>query len=368
MIIKIGNIFESKAKTLVNTINCVGVMGKGVALEFKKRYPLMYEEYVRLCEEGKIKPGEPYYYTDLTGTSIINFPTKEHWRSPSKLSYIRAGLDWIVENYEELGLTSVAIPPLGCGNGGLKWEIVGPVIYEKLKDIPLDIELYAPYGTKPEHLTEDFLKKNLILSDKEVFGDRNGKFNEKWLLILYVVQQLSSYRYSLHVGRTIFQKICYVMTRSGVKTGFEFSKGSYGPYCKEIKDSLAILSNANLLSESQLGSMMQIHVLPQFSIDLGRYSEQEISATKKTIDLFSRIKSTDQAELISTVLFSYDTIKKTKNEIFEKDIYEFVINWKPRWEQDKGQSISGTIRNLAVLGWLEDIKPSKDLPFSDEID
>lgn len=161
MVIKIGNIFESKAKTLVNTINCVGVMGKGVALEFKKRYPLMYKEYVRLCEEGKIKPGEPYYYTDLTGTSIINFPTKEHWRSPSKLSYIRAGLDWIVKNYEELRLTSIAIPALGCGCGGLKWEIVGPVVYEKLKDIPLDIELYAPYGTHPKYLTIEFLDGNL---------------------------------------------------------------------------------------------------------------------------------------------------------------------------------------------------------------
>ena len=93
MKIRIGNMFESKAATLVNTINCVGVMGKGIALEFKNRYPVMYKEYVDLCSKGLVKPGKPYYYCDLNGTSIINFPTKDHWRSPSKLSYIVNGLD-----------------------------------------------------------------------------------------------------------------------------------------------------------------------------------------------------------------------------------------------------------------------------------
>ena len=88
MIVKIGNIFESNAKTLVNTVNCVGVMGKGIALEFKNKYPEMYKEYVDLCKFDMVKPGIPYYYSDILGTSIINFPTKDHWKSPSKLSYI----------------------------------------------------------------------------------------------------------------------------------------------------------------------------------------------------------------------------------------------------------------------------------------
>ena len=88
MIIKIGNMFESQATTLVNTVNCVGIMGKGIALEFKKRYPNMFSEYVALCNSGLVKPGIPYYHQDLCGASIINFPTKDHWRSPSKLSYV----------------------------------------------------------------------------------------------------------------------------------------------------------------------------------------------------------------------------------------------------------------------------------------
>lgn len=160
MLVTIGNIFESKASTLVNTVNCVGVMGKGVALEFKKRYPQMFKEYAEKCRNHELNAGCPYYYCDLTGASVINFPTKEHWRSPSKLSYITDGLNWFVDNYQNLGITSVAFPPLGCGNGGLPWEIVGPLMYQKLKNLPIYIEIYAPFGTKPEQLKKEFLEKN----------------------------------------------------------------------------------------------------------------------------------------------------------------------------------------------------------------
>ena len=88
MKILLGNIFDSKCSTLVNTVNCVGVMGKGIALDFKNRYPRMFEEYQAPCRDGRVKPSQPYLYRDLTGVSIINFPTKDNWRSPSKFSYI----------------------------------------------------------------------------------------------------------------------------------------------------------------------------------------------------------------------------------------------------------------------------------------
>ena len=162
MKIQIGDIFNSHCQTLVNTVNCVGVMGKGIALEFKKRYPVMYAEYEGLCQHKAVKPGQPYFYRDLNGTIILNFPTKDHWKSPSKLSYILLGLDWFRENYRNYGVTSIAFPPLGCGNGGLTWDIVGPVMYSKLHDLPIEIEIYAPYGTEPVKLTERFLLQNSI--------------------------------------------------------------------------------------------------------------------------------------------------------------------------------------------------------------
>ena len=197
MIVKIGNIFESQATTLVNTVNCVGVMGKGIAQEFKRKCPEMFSEYVAMCKSGEVKPGTPYLYQDLLGNSILNFPTKDHWRSPSKLSYIILGLDWFRCHYKRLGITSIAFPPLGCGNGGLSWSIVGPLMYSKLKDLPINIEIYAPYGTAPEQLTDRFLTENSQNSYGEIIGIQRSKLNKSWLLILYVIRKLNNDKYSL---------------------------------------------------------------------------------------------------------------------------------------------------------------------------
>ena len=357
MQVTIGNIFDSNAKTLVNTINCVGVMGKGIALEFKKRYPLMYKEYVILCKMNRVKPGVPYYYNDLTGASVINFPTKDNWRSPSKLSYIIDGLDWFVSNYKELGITSIAFPPLGCGNGGLSWELIGPIMYNKLKDLPIDITIYAPYGTNPEMLKEDYLFYNYKEFENDVLGKNLGRIDKSWYLILNSVQQINSNRYSLHVGRTIFQKICFVLTRTGINTGFSFRKGSYGPYCDDIKSAITILSNANLINEENLGKMVEMTINSDFVLDSSQYSYEELNAVEKTVDLFSRIKNTEQAEIIATVIFSYDQVKSISTT--DMDVFNYVMNWKKRWNGVKDKEIYATIKNLAILGWIN-IIPSQN--------
>lgn len=352
MKILIGDIFESPCKTLVNTVNCVGVMGKGIALSFKNKFPDMYKEYVQLCDAGEVKPGKPYYYSDLYGTSIINFPTKNHWRSASKLSYITDGLDWFRENYKKLGITSVAFPPLGCGNGGLPWAIVGPLMYAKLADLPINVEIYAPYGTAAEELSEDFLQTNLIHSTKEIIGSKNMPFNKYWLLILYVVQQLNRDRYSLSVGRTIFQKVCYVLTRTGIPTGFNFVEGSYGPYAKEVRNAVMVLSNANLMTERQLGKMVETVVSPQFSLPHEQFTEEEIQKANSAIDLLSRIQSTDQAEMVATVLFSYDELLSSSGIPSDNDILNHILSWKSRWKGQKETEIVKTIYSLATLNWM----------------
>jgi O-acetyl-ADP-ribose deacetylase (regulator of RNase III) len=218
MKILIGDIFASGAQALVNTVNCVGVMGKGIAAEFKKRYPEMFNQYKTLCDDGGVKPGAPYCYTSSSGTVIINFPTKENWRSPSRLAYIRAGLGWFRENYQSLNIQSVAFPPLGCGNGGLSWEIVGPVMYAYLADLPINITVYAPYGTVSGQLSSEYLHERALSAQNDATGRKNIKINDKWLLILYVIRAVNQSRYVLHVGRVIYQKICYALTRSRVDT------------------------------------------------------------------------------------------------------------------------------------------------------
>ena len=364
MIIKIGNIFESNAKTLVNTVNCVGVMGKGIALEFKNRYPNMYNEYVSMCENGSVHPGEPYLYEDFYGTSVLNFPTKDHWRSPSKLSYIISGLKWFREHFRDLGITSVAFPPLGCGNGGLTWDIVGPIMYDMLKDLPIDIEIYAPFGTPKEQLSIPFLEKNLISSPREVLGNNNMQLNKYWLLILYVVQKLNQDKYSLNVGRTIFQKVCYILTRAGIPTGFNFVEGSYGPYAKEVKDAITVLSNANYMTERKLGRMVETVVSPSFTLPRDMFTDKEIERADYAFDLLSRIKSTDQAEMIATVLFSYDGLQKEEKPT-EQQVYNHVMEWKPRWRGVKDSEVQSTICDLSALGWME---PRQDSGLLDDGD
>lgn len=134
---KHGDMFQEPTQAIVNTVNCVGVMGKGVALEFKKRWPDNFEAYRKLCRDKKLVPGNMFVF-DRGGIIndgprfLINFPTKNNWRSKSKISYITDGLDDLVKKINELNITSISIPPLGCGNGGLDWKEVKPIIEEKL--------------------------------------------------------------------------------------------------------------------------------------------------------------------------------------------------------------------------------------------
>lgn len=127
-------VFDAPTQTIVNTVNCVGVMGKGLALEVKRRFPAVYEKYRMACKRGQLKVGR----LQLVKTSdcwVLNFPTKNHWRGPSQLSFIEKGLKKFVSTYKRKGITSIAFPPLGCGSGGLKWEEVRPIMEKYLKPL-----------------------------------------------------------------------------------------------------------------------------------------------------------------------------------------------------------------------------------------
>ena len=136
-----GDIFKSEAECIVNPVNCIGVMGKGLALKFKKKYNKMFIDYVMRCRKGQVKTGQPYL-SKAEDRFILNFPTKQHWRDPSKLEYIEAGLKYFARNYRTWEITSIAFPKLGCGCGGLDWEKdVKPLMYKYLGDFE-DITVY----------------------------------------------------------------------------------------------------------------------------------------------------------------------------------------------------------------------------------
>ena len=137
-----GNIFETSCQTIVNTVNCVGVMGKGIAFEFRNRFPDMYQSYVHVCERKQLKVGLLHLWKKSTPW-ILNFPTKKHWKFPSKLEYITKGLRKFAETYAERSITSIAFPELGTSSGGLTWSHVRPLMYRFLKPLlNLDVEIY----------------------------------------------------------------------------------------------------------------------------------------------------------------------------------------------------------------------------------
>lgn len=133
---KTGDLFKEPAEAIVNTVNCVGVMGKGVALEVKRRWPDNFKAYRRLCDQGLLRPGRMYVHEEgdmLSGRRfLINFPTKDHWRDPSRLEYIEEGLVDLVAQVERLGIRTVVMPPLGCTNGGLDWAVVKALLTDRL--------------------------------------------------------------------------------------------------------------------------------------------------------------------------------------------------------------------------------------------
>ena len=159
-----GNIFNAKCQTIVNTINCVGVMGKGIALVHKLRYPKMYEEYKEHCKNKLIKTGSLWLYTKQENAPwILNFPTKFHWKYPSKIEWIEQGLQKFVETYEKKGITSIAFPLLGTHNGGLDTNEVKKLMDEYLEKCNIDIEIYDYDPNAKDDLFASFKTKWLSL-------------------------------------------------------------------------------------------------------------------------------------------------------------------------------------------------------------
>lgn len=137
-----GNLLADDAQALVNPVNCVGVMGAGLALQFKEAFPGMFHIYRAACWQGQVRPGR--VFPVATGDRwVLNFPTKRHWRGPSRLEDIETGLYHLVGVMDYLGIKSVALPALGCGLGGLDWDEVRPLIHERLGGLPVDVRLYT---------------------------------------------------------------------------------------------------------------------------------------------------------------------------------------------------------------------------------
>lgn len=157
-----GNIFTTKCQTIVNTVNCVGVMGAGIALECRLRYPAMYQQYAGLCKDGKIDIGTLWIYK-ASDRWILNFPTKQHWKYPTKEEYLHAGLRKFIGTFEARGVESIAFPVLGAQNGGLEAARSIEIMESYLRDCPIRVEIYQYDPTAKDDLFDKFKERMLTL-------------------------------------------------------------------------------------------------------------------------------------------------------------------------------------------------------------
>lgn len=364
-----GDIFKSKAQTLVNTVNCVGVMGKGLSLQFRQRFPDMYEDYVRRCQAGQVRLGRPYLYRRPKSPWILNFPTKNHWRSVARLEDIVRGLEYLENHYREWGITSIAVPPLGSGEGQLEWRVVGPTLYRHLKRFDIPVELYVPFRTPHEELEPAFLEQKLLEIEGAALTPRS-RIDPAWVAIVEALSKIEKERYHWPVGRIMFQKIVYFATEFGVSTGLEFKQGSFGPYSAQLKRRITQLVNNGLISEQQRGQMFEIKVGPTFQ-DARKAYREELEASRPIVDrladLFVRL-DTRQAEVAATVHFARERLADERgSRPTELDVLQEVMRWKLKRRPPLSESeVAVAIRSLSALRWL-DAEPSQDLPLNEDV-
>ncbi len=207
-----GDLLKSEAECIVNTVNCEGYMGKGIAYQFKLAYPENNDAYVKACKSGELVVGKIHYAYEHDKI-IVNFPTKDKWRAKSKIQYVTTGLDSLLEFIVENKIASIAIPPLGSGNGGLIWNEVKPIIEEKLAPVAENVEIFI-YEPSKNYTAKSFVEPKISLSA---------------LILMQIKLHLKTF------GKIRLQKTAYIVNALSGQGYFNFKRARYGPYDYSIE-------------------------------------------------------------------------------------------------------------------------------------
>ncbi|MEP0868602.1 macro domain-containing protein [Trichocoleus desertorum AS-A10] len=273
-----GNILESTAECLVNTVNCEGYMGKGIAYQFKLRFPKNNSEYIKACKSGELRIGKIHYYCE-DNKLILNFPTKNKWREKSKHEYIHQGLSELIDLIDSLSIKSIAIPPLGCGNGGLNWSDIRPVILEYLEPLSnsVDVFIYEP---------STYFKAR---------GVEAPKLNVSHVVLMKFKLKLKRF------NKLRLQKTAYFMNIFLGKNYFKFYKHKYGPYAHSIdiltKDIKEFQDFYQIPTEEALKLVLNIVTSKATDQKMKDFGEPIEQAT----DFVNEISTDKQLELIATI-------------------------------------------------------------------
>lgn len=266
--LRLGNLFDADVDALVNTVNTVGVMGKGVALQFKRKYPDNFRAYEQACQAGQVEIGKMLTFDrgeQARPRFILNFPTKKHWRQPSKLEYIDAGLIDLVNEVRRLGITSIAVPALGCSNGGLAWSDVKPRITKAFEVLP-DVRavLFKPRLSSEGIIDKPREKPNLTLGRA------------------LMVQLIDFYRepgYSL--GKLEAQKLAYFLQEAGQPLQLDFVKNRYGPYAEAVNHVLQRLEGHYITGYGDRNTRSKIQVVPSVLGDVQKVLDEYPDAKER---------------------------------------------------------------------------------------
>lgn len=266
-----GNIIKADAEALVNTVNCVGIMGKGIALQFKKAFPETYfNVYQKACRNQELAPGKVHVWqtgTFVNPKYIINFPTKKHWKGKSKYEYIETGLQALKKEIEKLGIRSVAIPPLGSGLGGLQWQKVREMIQKTFAEMPaIELLIYEPQGTpKAEEMPVRISKPKMTIARA---------------LFIKLMQFYSRHAYRLTLLE--IQKLAYFLQEAGIPLRLNYVKHYYGPYAHNLNKVLEIMEGHFIRGYGDTQQPdVEIYLLADAVKQADSFLDEHIEETKK---------------------------------------------------------------------------------------
>ena len=338
-----GNLLRADVDALVNTVNCIGFMGKGIALQFKQAFPENFKAYERACHHHEVKPGKMFVFP--TGTMfnpryIINFPTKRHWRGSSRLGDIELGLKALIDDIRKLAITSIAVPPLGCGNGGLDWNVVRPIVEQAFSELPeVKVFLYAPHGA-PEATSMP------VATSRPEMTIARALFIK--LMDCYSV---------LDYRRTLLeiQKLAYFLQESGEALRLKYEAAHYGPYAPNLNKVLERLEGHFVrgYGDSQKPDT-EIDLLPGAveEADIFLSGKQEsLGRLERVCGLIEGFETPYGMELLATVHWVAHHARTKACD--EESAVVAVQRWSTRKKRLlKPQHIKVAWERLAQRGWL----------------
>lgn len=323
-----GDLLQSSAEALVNTVNCEGYMGKGIAYQFKLQFPDTNADYVKVCKRGALRPGQLHYFRER-GKIVINFPTKDKWRERSRIEYIENGLDALSDLIYELEIKSIAIPPLGSGNGGLNWDEVKEVISHKLEHLSglLDIFIYEP---SRDHLPVPYVEP---------------KLNTSALVLMEIKHQLDKF------DPLRLQKTAYFMDLFSSKKYFHFVPHKFGPYDHSIdviSKGIREFQQYHKTRSTEEAQKILYHKLISNSVN---NTLKELSPQiQKACDFVNTINSNHELECLATICF----LIERSGALTSEDIIRGFKNWsEDKARRFKENEILDGLQKLYALGLLE---------------